>query len=87
MRPGTLLSFNSAQILQACDCLKLLSILFDLCVEATGGVSRQLAILGTDLHAVGCGGFVGTLKLILLALRPLLPSHSRHQQSSLRWSG
>ena len=33
---------------------------FDLCVDATGVVCHQLSLLGTDLHAVGCGGFMGT---------------------------
>ena len=42
--------------------LKLLSIHFDLCVDATGVVCHQLGLLGTNLHAVGCGGFVKTLK-------------------------
>ena len=32
-----------------------------LCVDATGVVCYQLGLLGTDLHAVGCGGFVKTL--------------------------
>ena len=41
--------------------LKLLSIHFDLCVDATGVLCLQLGLLGTDLHAVGCGGFVKTL--------------------------
>ena len=41
--------------------LKLLSIHFDLCVDATGVVCHQLGLLGTDLHAVGCGGFVKML--------------------------
>ena len=40
---------------------KLLSIHFDLCVDATGVVCHQLCLLGTDLHAVGCGGFNKTL--------------------------
>ena len=40
---------------------KLLSIHFDLCVDATGVVCHQLGLLGTDLHAVGYGGFVKTL--------------------------
>ena len=31
------------------------------CVDATGVVCHQLGLLGTDLHAVGCGGFVKTL--------------------------
>ena len=46
---------------EACDCLKLLSIHFDLSVDATGVVCHQLGLLGTDLHAVGCGGFVKML--------------------------
>ena len=39
----------------------LLSIHFDLCVDATGVVCHQLGLLGTDVHAVGCGDFVETL--------------------------
>ena len=50
-----------SQVLEACYCLKLLSVYFDLCVNATGVVCLQLGLLGTDLHAVGCGGFVETL--------------------------
>ena len=34
---------------------------FDLSVDATGVVCHQLELLGTDLHAIGCGGFVETL--------------------------
>ena len=30
-------------------------------VDATGVVCHQLSLLSTDLHAVGCGGFVKTL--------------------------
>ena len=33
-----------------------------ICVDATGVVCHQLGLLGTDLHAMGCGGFVETLK-------------------------
>ena len=32
-----------------------------ICVDATGVVCHQLGLLGTDPHAVGCGGFVKTL--------------------------
>ena len=46
---------------EACDSLKLLSIYFDLCVDATDAVCHQLGLLSTHLHAVGCGGFVETL--------------------------
>ena len=58
---GTLISYNCALVLEACDSLKLLSIHFDLCVDATGGVSHQLGLLSTHLYAVGCGAFVETL--------------------------
>ena len=54
-------SVITAQVFEACDCLKLLSIHFDLCVDATGVVCLKLGLLGTDLHAVGCGVFVETL--------------------------
>ena len=37
------------------------SFYFDLCVYATGVVCHQLGLLGTDLHAVSCAGFVKTL--------------------------
>ena len=47
--------------IEACDRLKLLSIYFDLCVDATGVVCHQLGLLSTDLNAVGCGGFVEAL--------------------------
>ena len=43
------------------DCIKLLSVYFDLLVDAAGVVCHQLGLLGTDLHAVDCGGFVETL--------------------------
>ena len=46
----TLISYNLAQVLEACDCLKLLSIYFDLCVDATSVVCHQLGLLDTDLH-------------------------------------
>ena len=46
---------------EACECLKLLSIYFDLCVDATGIVCHQLGLLGSDLHTVGSVGFVETL--------------------------
>ena len=51
----------SNPIISHCDCLKLLSIHFDLYVNASGVVCHQLGFLGTDLHVVGCGGFVKTL--------------------------
>ena len=57
----TLIIYNLAQVLEVCDSLNLLSIYFDLCVYITGVVCYQLGLLGTDLHAIGCGGFVETL--------------------------
>ena len=41
--------------------LESLSNYLDLCVDATGVVCHKLGLLSTDLHAVGCGGFVETL--------------------------
>ena len=54
----TLISYNWTQVLEACDSLKLLSIYFHLCVDATGVVCHQLGLLSTDLYAIDCGGFV-----------------------------
>ena len=54
-------SVITAHVFEACDCLKILFIHFDVCVNATGVVCHQLGLLGTDLHAVGCGGFVKAL--------------------------
>ena len=45
---------------RTCDCPELLSLYFDLLVDAAGVVCHQLGLLGTDLHAVGCGSFVET---------------------------
>ena len=61
-RPWNPINYNWAQVPEACDSLKLLSIHFDLGVDATGVLCYQLSLLGTDLHAVGCGGFVEKLK-------------------------
>ena len=43
-----------------------------ICVYATGVVCHQLGLLGTDLHAVGCGGFVEILPVLLPLLLTLL---------------
>ena len=37
----------------SCDCLKLLSIYFNLCFDVTSVVCHELGLLGTDLHATG----------------------------------
>ena len=34
---------------------------FNFCADATGGVCHQLGLLGTDLNAIACGGFIKTL--------------------------
>ena len=59
---GSLIIYDRAEVLEACDSLKPLSIYFDLSVDATCVVCHQLGFLGSDLHAVGCGGLVETLK-------------------------
>ena len=59
-------TWNPHQVFAACDSLKLLSIHFDLCVDATGVVCYQLGLLGANLNAVGCGGFVETLNYFCL---------------------
>ena len=41
-----------------------------ICVDATGGVCHQLGLLGTDLLAVRCGGFVLSLSKSLLLNDP-----------------
>ena len=41
--------------------VRLLSIYFNLSVDATGVDCHQLGLLSTDLHAIGCGGFVKML--------------------------
>ena len=38
LEPSSVITLNRAQLLEACDCLKLLSIYFDLCVDVTGFV-------------------------------------------------
>ena len=55
-----LVIYNWAKVFEDFDCLKLLSVYFNLCVDVTGVVCHKLGLLGTDLHAVGCGGFVKT---------------------------
>ena len=56
---GIFVKYKSVQVLGACDCLKLLSVYFDL-VDA-GVVCHQFVLLGTDLHAVDCLDFVETI--------------------------
>ena len=42
LRLGTLVSYPWAQVLEACDCLKLLSIYFELCLNATAVVIHSV---------------------------------------------
>ena len=49
---GILIRYNLNQVLEACECLKLLSVYVDLLVDATGVFCHQLGLLGTDLHAI-----------------------------------
>ena len=51
---------TEAQVLEACDSLKLLTVYFDLLVDAAGVVCHQLGLLGTGLYAVGSGCSVET---------------------------
>ena len=58
-----------------------LSVYSDLLVDAAGVVCNQLGLRGTDLHAVGCGGFVETLnKFASSSSSPAKPSMSLAKQ-------
>ena len=46
-----------------------MSIYSNICVDAIGAACHPRGLLGTDLHAVGCGGFVETLVLTTKALQ------------------
>ena len=58
---GTIVRHNLVQVLEACECFKLLSICFDLLVDVAGVVCHLLGLLRTDLNAVSCGSFVESL--------------------------
>ena len=60
LRLGTVVSYKSAYVLDACESLKLLSVYFGLHVDAAGVLCHQFGLVGSDLHAVGWGGFVKT---------------------------
>ena len=63
----SILGLESSSVITEPRYLKLVTVssfcpfIFYLCVHATGVVCHQLGLLGTALHAVGCGGFVKTL--------------------------
>ena len=81
---GTLISYKWSQVLEACDSLRLLSIYFNLCVDATGVVGHQLNILSTDLHA-GLWKLCRDTQLIVPVILLLLLGHQCHQQSRDWW--
>ena len=60
LRFGTLVRYHLFRVLEACECLKILSGYFDLLVDAAGVACHQLGLLGTAVYAVSCGGFVET---------------------------
>ena len=82
LRLGTLNSYNWAGVLEACDSLKLLSLYFDLCLCWCHWCCHQLGLLGTDLHAVGCGGHFRDTQLFFSspsssAVKPSMSSAKR----------
>ena len=77
---GTLISYNWAQLLGACDCLKLLSMYFNLCVDATGVVCHQLGSKCLRLCRLCWDS-----QLILPVFLPVLLSHQCLQQSGDWW--
>ena len=48
LRLGTVISYNWAKVFEACNCLTLLFISFNLCVDATGVVCHRLGPLRTS---------------------------------------
>ena len=74
IRLGILVRYNWTQVLEACDCFKLLFVYCDLLVDTSGVVCHQLDLRGTDLHVIGCGGFVEAVET------PRLKAHVRGRQ-------
>ena len=72
-----ILDYDWIQLLEACDSLKILSIHFDLCVDATGVVCHQLGLLGTDLHPVASCTSPKTQWLVSLFLTRVVP-YTKH---------
>ena len=82
LRLWTFVRYNWVKVLEACNSLKLLSINFDICVDATGVVCHQLSLLDSDLHAIGCGGFVEMLtNFTSSSSSPAKPSMSSAKQT------
>ena len=51
LRLGTLVSYNRAQVFEACGCREPQFIHFELCGDATSVVCHQLGLLSIDPHA------------------------------------
>ena len=70
--------YNGAMVLEACDCLKLLSVHFVLCVDSADVVMNLVfsALISMPMLWRLCRN----AQLILVVL-PLLLDHRRHQQS------
>ena len=65
--------------------LKLLSVSsFCPFMLISGVVCHQLGLLGTDLHAAGCGSFCRDAQLIFPVLLPLMLSHRCHQSLAVK---
>ena len=82
LRPGTLTTYNWAQVLEACDCLKLLCIYFDLSLRWCHW--RCLPSAWSSRHWSPCCRLwrvCQDAQLILPVLLPLPLSHQCHQQS------
>ena len=85
LEPSSVITERRYLKLEACVCLKPLSIHFDLCVDATGVVCHQLSLLGTDLHAVGCGGFAKALININIIAFIIFFTHVRPRGVTFSW--
>ena len=68
LRLGALISYNWAQVFEACDCLKLRFIHFDRCVDATGAVCHQLGLLGIELLLLLNASCLVDVKKVTLSL-------------------
>ena len=84
LRLATLISYNLAQLLEACDCLKLLSIYSDLCWCHWCSLSSAWS----SQHWSPCRRLwrlCRDTQLILPVFLPLLLGHRCHQQSGDWW--
>ena len=72
---GTIISYNWAQVLEDCNCFKLLSMYVTLCVDAIGVVCHQLGLLGTASPCCRLWRLFRGAQPILPVFLPLLLSH------------